>query len=99
MIRRPPRSTQSRSSAASDVYKRQTVVCVCFSWLFPIHVPFAPQKESHKQFTVSRLVGSVAADEPGDEPGPSHESLINGPSDSCQLVLYEVREEELEVIR
>ena len=26
MIRRPPRSTQSRSSAASDVYKRQ---CVC----------------------------------------------------------------------
>src|SRR5450756_2479079 len=26
MIRRPPRSTQSRSSAASDVYKRQIVV-------------------------------------------------------------------------
>ena len=26
MIRRPPRSTQSRSSAASDVYKRQTLV-------------------------------------------------------------------------
>src|SRR5680860_945014 len=26
MIRRPPRSTQSRSSAASDVYKRQTRV-------------------------------------------------------------------------
>src|SRR5450756_1223515 len=25
MIRRPPRSTQSRSSAASDVYKRQTL--------------------------------------------------------------------------
>ena len=28
MIRRPPRSTQSRSSAASDVYKRQLEVCV-----------------------------------------------------------------------
>src|SRR5450756_2125233 len=27
MIRRPPRSTQSRSSAASDVYKRQPLVC------------------------------------------------------------------------
>src|SRR5450756_338913 len=27
MIRRPPRSTQSRSSAASDVYKRQWVGC------------------------------------------------------------------------
>src|SRR5450756_1876895 len=26
MIRRPPRSTQSRSSAASDVYKRQVFV-------------------------------------------------------------------------
>src|SRR5680860_1875260 len=26
MIRRPPRSTQSRSSAASDVYKRQASV-------------------------------------------------------------------------
>src|SRR5450756_878895 len=25
MMRRPPRSTQSRSSAASDVYKRQTI--------------------------------------------------------------------------
>src|SRR5450756_3126436 len=28
MIRRPPRSTQSRSSAASDVYKRQVYVNV-----------------------------------------------------------------------
>eukprot|EP01017_Pseudomicrothorax_dubius_P043542 TRINITY_DN7270_c0_g1_i1.p1 TRINITY_DN7270_c0_g1~~TRINITY_DN7270_c0_g1_i1.p1 ORF type:complete len:167 (+),score=47.83 TRINITY_DN7270_c0_g1_i1:11-511(+) len=27
MIRRPPRSTQSRSSAASDVYKRQPLNC------------------------------------------------------------------------
>ena len=27
MIRRPPRSTQSRSSAASDVYKRQEISC------------------------------------------------------------------------
>eukprot|EP01016_Furgasonia_blochmanni_P044273 TRINITY_DN6136_c0_g1_i6.p1 TRINITY_DN6136_c0_g1~~TRINITY_DN6136_c0_g1_i6.p1 ORF type:complete len:300 (+),score=53.98 TRINITY_DN6136_c0_g1_i6:105-1004(+) len=27
MIRRPPRSTQSRSSAASDVYKRQIIFC------------------------------------------------------------------------
>src|SRR5450756_3214620 len=28
MIRRPPRSTQSRSSAASDVYKRQVYISV-----------------------------------------------------------------------
>eukprot|EP00657_Telonema_sp_P-1_P008014 TRINITY_DN284_c0_g1_i2.p2 TRINITY_DN284_c0_g1~~TRINITY_DN284_c0_g1_i2.p2 ORF type:complete len:100 (-),score=15.02 TRINITY_DN284_c0_g1_i2:309-608(-) len=31
MIRRPPRSTQSRSSAASDVYKRQYVL-VFYPW-------------------------------------------------------------------
>ena len=30
MIRRPPRSTQSRSSAASDVYKRQLRILVVF---------------------------------------------------------------------
>eukprot|EP01016_Furgasonia_blochmanni_P055158 TRINITY_DN9180_c0_g2_i6.p3 TRINITY_DN9180_c0_g2~~TRINITY_DN9180_c0_g2_i6.p3 ORF type:complete len:104 (+),score=18.16 TRINITY_DN9180_c0_g2_i6:21-332(+) len=28
MIRRPPRSTQSRSSAASDVYKRQIIIVI-----------------------------------------------------------------------
>ena len=30
MIRRPPRSTQSRLSAASDVYKRQIMKCAVF---------------------------------------------------------------------
>ena len=28
MIRRPPRSTLDRSSAASDVYKRQLITCL-----------------------------------------------------------------------
>src|SRR5450756_2554419 len=32
MIRRPPRSTQSRSSAASDVYKRQAAVMDRVYW-------------------------------------------------------------------
>eukprot|EP00657_Telonema_sp_P-1_P008552 TRINITY_DN2993_c0_g1_i1.p1 TRINITY_DN2993_c0_g1~~TRINITY_DN2993_c0_g1_i1.p1 ORF type:complete len:231 (+),score=50.74 TRINITY_DN2993_c0_g1_i1:107-799(+) len=32
MIRRPPRSTQSRSSAASDVYKRQPQVAPKLGW-------------------------------------------------------------------
>ena len=31
MIRRPPRSTLDRSSAASDVYKRQGLICVVVS--------------------------------------------------------------------
>src|SRR5659263_740101 len=37
MIRRPPRSTQSRSSAASDVYKRQ-IVCGTLSLLTQVTV-------------------------------------------------------------
>src|SRR5450756_2523250 len=36
MIRRPPRSTQSRSSAASDVYKRQPVDVTVFRKLKPL---------------------------------------------------------------
>ena len=34
MIRRPPRSTQSRSSAASDVYKRQMYNIKQAGWSF-----------------------------------------------------------------
>src|SRR5665213_1974583 len=43
MIRRPPRSTQSRSSAASDVYKRQDItwtgkIAYCKRWGYtPVH--------------------------------------------------------------
>src|SRR5450756_2212595 len=40
MIRRPPRSTQSRSSAASDVYKRQEPV---FGWPLRSLGPFDQQ--------------------------------------------------------
>src|SRR5450756_1087010 len=40
MIRRPPRSTQSRSSAASDVYKRQR----CFSPRISTRVPPSPRR-------------------------------------------------------
>ena len=34
MIRRPPRSTRKESSAASDVYKRQTYNSVISRWMF-----------------------------------------------------------------
>eukprot|EP00657_Telonema_sp_P-1_P000133 TRINITY_DN1022_c0_g1_i2.p1 TRINITY_DN1022_c0_g1~~TRINITY_DN1022_c0_g1_i2.p1 ORF type:complete len:112 (+),score=4.89 TRINITY_DN1022_c0_g1_i2:139-474(+) len=36
MIRRPPRSTQSRSSAASDVYKRQVSACYPRRTFYPL---------------------------------------------------------------
>src|SRR5450756_2243523 len=47
MIRRPPRSTQSRSSAASDVYKRQVLL-----WN---GVP-------NSRFMTPRFIDQVAAD-------------------------------------
>src|SRR5450756_3211064 len=37
MIRRPPRSTQSRSSAASDVYKRQALVVASAVLVFDVY--------------------------------------------------------------
>src|SRR5664280_3437088 len=37
MIRRPPRSTLSSSSAASDVYKRQVPVMVCMDGFILTH--------------------------------------------------------------
>ena len=37
MIRRPPRSTQSRSSAASDVYKRQVI--------YGYHIPYSQMRK------------------------------------------------------
>src|SRR5450756_2065732 len=42
MIRRPPRSTQSRSSAASDVYKRQQLWRDAIALKKPAHVPITP---------------------------------------------------------
>src|SRR5450756_317672 len=79
MIRRPPRSTQSRSSAASDVYKRQ----VCMEDVLDVyHAPYDPQcplicmDESNKQ-----LVGEVhapLAPAPGRGQIIDHEYVRNG---------------------
>ena len=41
MIRRPPRSTLDRSSAASDVYKRQILCFVLIDWFKEILIPYA----------------------------------------------------------
>src|SRR5450756_3104105 len=58
MIRRPPRSTQSRSSAASDVYKRQHVDVVPegTGWTVP---PFAGTIKD------GRLYGRGSTDDKG----------------------------------
>src|SRR5680860_1718456 len=44
MIRRPPRSTQSRSSAASDVYKRQPVLITALLSAIILNFFFIPPR-------------------------------------------------------
>src|SRR5680860_820579 len=56
MIRRPPRSTQSRSSAASDVYKRQEAfaaqVLACLA-------AAADAKYSQQELGLDRALGEI----------------------------------------
>ena len=56
MIRRPPRSTQSRSSAASDVYKRQGRLLYEGRWLDPQALML---RESLQRWVASAVTGSV----------------------------------------
>src|SRR5450756_1728256 len=70
MIRRPPRSTQSRSSAASDVYKRQIIVERSWS----VHGGFHEPKTTSSRRAVPMIPG-LAAElrehfEQQGEPGP-----------------------------
>src|SRR5450756_1721994 len=59
MIRRPPRSTQSRSSAASDVYKRQVLCRIAqvsrsgyYHWLGRAD---EPEKDHHDYLVVKEI--------------------------------------------
>ena len=54
MIRRPPRSTQSRSSAASDVYKRQVENVVLME--------FASVADKEVEVAIVVVVHPVASD-------------------------------------
>src|SRR5450756_1695830 len=59
MIRRPPRSTQSRSSAASDVYKRQGLSRELLT-LVPKLSPPAPENSTTGTGIVDRLQAGAA---------------------------------------
>src|SRR5680860_920635 len=70
MIRRPPRSTQSRSSAASDVYKRQDPDNV-------VYLPFLHHRRSI--VTVHDMIPYLARDGklPGFTPSRTGRWLMN----------------------
>ena len=57
MIRRPPRSTLDRSSAASDVYKRQVVLAVVVEWI--TDRGFA-RVHAHAQYPLTTFGGLLA---------------------------------------
>src|SRR5678809_1223805 len=57
MIRRPPRSTLDRSSAASDVYKRQ----VHTTWLHPTWGPPGERSTWRERWAALKDVWAVAA--------------------------------------
>ena len=61
MIRRPPRSTLSPSSAASDVYKRQVVPT---PWLFRHHSIFGKVVEQYEVVEKISKVKTDAMDKP-----------------------------------
>ena len=60
MIRRPPRSTQSRSSAASDVYKRQLLIMMAIKFVMVVSY-FMHLKFDNKVFSWLFYTGLVLA--------------------------------------
>src|SRR5680860_1882344 len=58
MIRRPPRSTQSRSSAASDVYKRQDGVDQLGHIVIVEDLAWLPRVRSDAEHRELRISGS-----------------------------------------
>src|SRR5665811_2483465 len=79
MIRRPPRSTRVRSSAASDVYKRQTMpVPSPASLAGRIHGSAAVKPSQYGRVDESGTVFVRTADgerEVGSYPGASHAAV------------------------
>src|SRR5680860_1864629 len=89
MIRRPPRSTQSRSSAASDVYKRQAVfsnMCSSVREGTAIHNAFGDENPcKQREFTTWRGNPKVVRSSSGGrQEGRPSESV-----DGCARAGYE----------
>ena len=59
MIRRPPRSTQSRSSAASDVYKRQDIHFLMFHPLDPRNTAARKRTQRHQEMGTTLIVVAI----------------------------------------
>src|SRR5450756_739145 len=85
MIRRPPRSTQSRSSAASDVYKRQeeAIAVYTFNRTLQVAQKFTSDKKLVKQAVMrtsavggTRLFDSVAQVSRDLEARPGKKALV-----------------------
>src|SRR5450756_569435 len=93
MIRRPPRSTQSRSSAASDVYKRQLL----------LRVPRLPLVEAgeRREHPVALFVPGERKDAIRDAvqeiPVVRHED--DGAREVREAVLEDLKRREVEVVR
>ena len=78
MIRRPPRSTLDRSSAASDVYKRQLIGCVGRA------LESGGQVDSAERLLAGQLGGQAAPDPVSYTHLRAHETVLDL---VCRLLL------------
>ena len=89
MIRRPPRSTQGVSSAASDVYKRQ-----CMDRVFPKVIFTEPNSGRNPAVTVEEL--SEAMEQLGVGYVPTE--AVKDPLKAFEIAGSMAREENLELL-
>ena len=90
MIRRPPRSTLDRSSAASDVYKRQILVIAPVELLASKVIAYAQRRSSPKAGTDWRDIALLLLTFPSfkRDPGPVTDRLLAGLADETVLAAW-----------
>src|SRR5665811_2583048 len=77
MIRRPPRSTRVRSSAASDVYKRQVAKRQRECWTETVPVD-APREHSVGGAVVGGVAGALIGSQIGQGTGKKAATVAGG---------------------